>query len=118
VPTAQSDALTAAGYTVTRLGGADRYATAKLVAEQSGLTAAGSIAGVKTAIVATGQNFPDALSAGPIAYAKNLPIILTTPASLSTTASATLTDLGIKNVIIAGSTAAVSQADEDAIKAL
>jgi len=114
VPAAQETTLKAT-YTVTRLGGPDRYATAKLIAEQPGVTTAGSINGVKTAIVVNGQNFPDALSAGPLAYAAKLPIIPTTPAALSTTASATLADLGIKQVIIMGDTKSVSAVDETAI---
>lgn len=115
VPAAQETALTAAGYKVTRLGGVDRYATAKLVAEQPGLTAAGTVGGVKTAIVVDGQNFPDALSAGPLAFADKLPVVITTPTTLSPTALSTLTDLGIKQVIIAGGLPSVSAADEASI---
>ncbi|WP_194908236.1 cell wall-binding repeat-containing protein [Catenulispora rubra] len=48
------------GYKVARLAGPDRYATARVIAVQ-GL---GSPANV---IVATGQDFPDALAAGPYA---------------------------------------------------
>ncbi|NUR27830.1 MAG: cell wall-binding repeat-containing protein [Catenulispora sp.] len=52
--------LKALGYTVDRVGGFDRYATA--------LGIAGSLH-AKNAIVATGMNFADALAAGPLAAA-------------------------------------------------
>ena len=118
VPAAQETALTTAGYITKRLGGTDRYATAKLIAEQPGLAVAGTINGLKTAIVVNGQNFPDALAAGSLAFARKLPIIITTPTALSPTAAATITDLGIKQVIIGGSTASVSTPTETAITAL
>ncbi|GAA2032846.1 hypothetical protein GCM10009839_36390 [Catenulispora yoronensis] len=54
--------LRALGYGVERIGGFDRYATALDIAHSSTLNA-------KNAIVATGANFADALSAGPLAAA-------------------------------------------------
>ncbi|NUP45775.1 MAG: hypothetical protein HOW97_00455 [Catenulispora sp.] len=54
--------LKALGYEVDRIGGFDRYATALDIATSSTLHA-------KNAIVATGMNFADALSAGPLAAA-------------------------------------------------
>ena len=52
-------ALTAAGYTVRRIGGSDRYDTSVRIAQELG--------NPQRVVVATGLNFPDALSAGPIA---------------------------------------------------
>ena len=52
-------ALTSKGFTVARLQGADRYATAVAVAN--------SLPGVKTVLLTSGVVFPDALSAGPAA---------------------------------------------------
>jgi hypothetical protein len=54
------DTLRGEGYRVNRLAGPDRYATARVVAVQ-GLGDPARI------IVATGQDFPDALAAGPYA---------------------------------------------------
>lgn len=105
---------------VTRIGGADRYETARLLATASGTTV-GSVDGAKTAIVATGDKFPDALSAGPGAYANNLPVILTNGApstTLNSHAKAALEALAIKNVIIMGGEAAITSQTETAIKAL
>jgi putative cell wall-binding protein len=111
--------LTGLGYTVNRVAGANRYDTAaKVAAASAGFRAIGTIGGVKTAYLATGTNFPDALSAGSGSYVKNLPILLTNPTTLSAETSAAITALGIKNVIILGGPVAVSTGVETAVKAL
>ena len=111
--------LTAAGYTVTRVAGNDRYATAKAISETPGAGNVGTDAsGAKTAILASGQTFADALTAGPLGYAKKFPVEITNPAVLSADTKAAFADLGIKNVLIAGGTAAVSAAVEAEVKAL
>jgi putative cell wall-binding protein len=107
------------GYTVTVISGADRYATAAAVATAAATSApVGTVSGLKTAIVATGANFPDALSGGPASYFAHLPVLLTDPNTLSTATSTAITALGIQHVIIMGGTSAVSTAVETAIKAL
>ena len=74
------DALIAEGFAVTRIGGADRFETAADVAEAPGAAAVGSLGVLgKTAIVASGRNFPDALAAGPISFAADFPLLLTEP---------------------------------------
>lgn len=60
--------LQRAGYTVRRLSGSDRYGTALAVANQFGASS--------HVIVATGRNFPDALSAGPLGAVEDAPIVL------------------------------------------
>ena len=114
---ASVQATLAAKYSVTRVAGSNRYATAKAIAETTGVTI-GTIGGVKTAVLASGLNFADALSAGPLGYGKQLPIEITDPAVLSADTKAAFTSLGIKNVIIVGGTAAVSAAVEAEVKAL
>jgi putative cell wall-binding protein len=92
---------------VTRIAGADRYATSRLIADERFGTAT-------TAYVATGTAFPDALSAGPAAAAFDGPVILIN-GSASSVDSATLglmTTLGLTTVKIAGGTGAVSAAIE------
>jgi putative cell wall-binding protein len=59
IPTSVETTLQSLGYTTTRIGGSDRYATAVAVANVLG--------GRSTVFLATGINFPDALSAGPAA---------------------------------------------------
>lgn len=61
--------LKAAGYHVVRYGGVDRYATALEVAREV-MKASGQV------VVASGVNFPDALSAGPLAARKGAAIVL------------------------------------------
>jgi putative cell wall-binding protein len=118
VSAAQVSALQAAGYAVNQISGADRYATDSAVDSYTGTTV-GTFNGLKTAIIASGGNFPDALAAGSLSYSKHFPVILVVPgATLSTAASTELTSLGIQQVIIAGGTTAVSAAQETAINAL
>jgi putative cell wall-binding protein len=76
---------------------------------------------VPTAIVVASSDWQDALSIAPEAFAKRFPIILTGPSSsttLSATASATLTSLGVKQVIIAGGQLALQNSVEAQIAAL
>ncbi len=63
-----------------------------------------------TAVVATGEGFQDAESAGVLAYAARLPVLLTTPASLSPEVSAALQALDIRQVVLMGGQLAVSNA--------
>lgn len=93
---------------VTRLAGDDRYQTmAKIVA-----------AGFESsdyAVVATGENFPDALAANALAGAYNCPVVLTAKGSLSPEARSTLENLGVGHVFVMGGEAAVSAAAESQI---
>jgi putative cell wall-binding protein len=108
VSTGVETQLQNSGYAVSRIGGRDRYETARMIAEAPGALAVGSIGGARTALVATGENFPDAIAAGPAAWALKLPVLLTASAGLSPDASTAFDDLGIKNVVILGGTSAVS----------
>lgn len=94
---------------VTRIGGANRYQTARLIASETArrVTAAGGTPD-PAVFVATGANFPDALAASPIAYAKARPIVLTTSASLSADAASAITALGADGAVILGGTGPVS----------
>ncbi len=88
---------------VTRLGGADRFAASRAVA------AAAFPSGASTAVLATGRNFPDALSAGAAIGAAG-PVILVDGAAdgLDADTTALLTDLGVTSIVIAGGEASVS----------
>jgi putative cell wall-binding protein len=123
-------------FAVRRIGGADRYATAALVAEDPGADAAGTIGiadgdtcdnDVKQAIVASGENFPDALAAGGLAYGGvgpdgcgegPIPLLLTPKDSLSPAAAIAIRDLGIEHVILVGGPAAVSDSVKSALDGL
>lgn len=61
-----------------RIAGIDRYATSGAIADELR-----AVAGTSTAaFVVTGQNFPDALSVGAPAAARNMPILLTRKTAL------------------------------------
>ncbi|MCU1461643.1 MAG: hypothetical protein JWO37_1718 [Acidimicrobiales bacterium] len=102
---------------VTRASGANRYDTMAAIAQTPPSSHVGSVGGKRTAIVASGENFPDALAAGPLSWARGLPIVLTTSAALSPQAAQVLGALGVEQVLIEGGAGAVSTATEAAIHA-
>jgi putative cell wall-binding protein len=112
--------LQSKGYLVTRIGGATRYDTAQMVDTQSGQTPGKGTSGNPTAILATGQNFPDALAAGPVAWKQKFPIVLTdgTKSTLSPQAQSTLTTDKIQNVMIMGGSAAINPGINTSLAAL
>ncbi|MBZ4663262.1 MAG: SpoIID/LytB domain protein [Caloramator sp.] len=94
-----------------RIYGEDRIKTAVAVS-QTGWDEA------EYAVIARADDFPDALSAGPLAKKFDAPILLTDINSLNQDVEIELLRLGVKNVFIIGSEAAVSKAVEDRIKTL
>ncbi|MDO8942018.1 MAG: cell wall-binding repeat-containing protein, partial [Desulfobacterales bacterium] len=98
-----STVATPAWVATTRSAGGDRYATA--ISLSQGAFATGS---VTTAVLATGQNFPDALSAAGLAGVYHSPVLLTKTASLPAGLVSELERLGAQNVVIVGGEPAVS----------
>jgi putative cell wall-binding protein len=88
---------------VTRLAGADRYATAAAIS-------ATFAPGVKVAYVATGREFPDALAAGPAAAVSGGPVLLVdgSAATLPPPVTGELTRLHPASIVVVGGPAAVS----------
>ncbi|MER3453333.1 MAG: hypothetical protein C4344_06825, partial [Acidimicrobiia bacterium] len=129
---------------VVRIAGPNRYATAREVADFMGTAGTvdldpsdGLSAGqaLKTAFLARGDVFADALAVGPLAYqgtqgsacvggvvgcgdTRPMPILLTQSNTLSPEAAAALIDLGIGQVVIAGGTSAVSDAVKSAVEGM
>jgi hypothetical protein len=99
---------------VIRIAGQTRYAPAVAAAEAG--SAIGTVGGVKTAIVASGGNFPDALSAGPAAWANGLPLLLTPKSSLDTAPRGFLREKSTGQVILMGGTAAIDESVVTAIR--
>ncbi|OLO42394.1 hypothetical protein BTR23_04020 [Alkalihalophilus pseudofirmus] len=66
--------------------------------------------GAETVILASGRDFPDALSGAPLAYALDAPILLNTNRSLNERVKEEIRRLGARNVIILGGINAVSVA--------
>jgi SpoIID/LytB domain protein len=84
-------------------GGAGRY-------NATGGTASSAPAGpgaLSTAILAAGTDIQDAEAAGAFAYAQRLPILLTSPASLSPQVPFVIDALGIRQVVVIGGPLAV-----------
>ncbi|TGE34188.1 cell wall-binding repeat-containing protein [Desulfosporosinus sp. Sb-LF] len=86
-----------------RIAGYDRYQTA-VAASQSGWPE-----GASTAIIAYGEDFPDALSAGPLAHKYNAPILLTGASDLNNDTAVELKRLKVSKVYIIGGYAVVSK---------
>lgn len=108
------------GYEVDRVAGENRYETARAVAESVPEEQIGSLQADigRTMILASGERFADALSAGPLAYQSAFPLLLTAQNVLSEHARASIELLDIEQVVIVGGTAAVSNEVEVAVEAL
>lgn len=94
-----------------RLSGANRYATAIRASAETFAPKS-----VQTVVIATGEDFPDALSASALAGAYGGPILLTRTDSLPDGLLAEITRLGATKVDIVGGTSVVSPAVEAALK--
>lgn len=91
---------------VHRLAGVDRFDTSRVIAKTF------FTGPVTTAYIATGFNYPDALSAGAAAGAHGSPVILVNggAATVDAATKTLLTNLGVTKVKIVGGTGAVSAA--------
>ena len=116
VSAAVLDALAEAGVSADRVAGSDRYST--------GVAAAGQVTpGVmpslgRTAIIASGEVFADALVAGPFAARGIHPVLLSAPDALPADVASYLGTAGIEHVVVMGGTAALSESVESAIRGL
>ncbi|MBC7265682.1 MAG: cell wall-binding repeat-containing protein [Coriobacteriia bacterium] len=96
------DARQAPRVPVARIGGADRYATAAAIAR------AAFPSGCTTAVVTTGEDFPDALASSALAGAVSGPVLLTRRDSVPQPVTEALSALGARDVIVVGGPSAVS----------
>ncbi len=104
-----AQSLRNAGLSVTRFGGANRYETSILIAEEierHEISLGRPF--TRQVFLARGDNFPDALSLSPFAYALRAPILLTMPTSLPAKTKTFVATRSFTSVLVAGSTAAVS----------
>ncbi len=92
------------GVTVSRLGGSDRYDVAVGISQKY-FTAPSSVV-----YIATGANYPDALSAAPAAALQNAPLLLVPPTSLPASVKAEIQRLAPSQIVVAGGPASVSEA--------
>lgn len=102
------------GTQVDRIAGVDRYDTSQRIADDAFVPngATGT-----SAWVATGANFPDALSASAVAGSSNGPVILVngTDSAVNAATFEVLDDLPTTKVFVAGSTAVVSQGVQNSL---
>ena len=95
----------------SRLAGETRYDTAASIA-QDGWQQSDS------AILAYGENYPDALSAAPLATKYNAPILLTSVNNLPGITKQSLTDLQVKTVYIIGGTGVIPSSIESELQSM
>jgi putative cell wall-binding protein len=98
-----------ANFGFTRLQGTDRYDTARDVAAKTFGTS-------DAVVLASGENYPDALAASFAAGVPGVPILLTKKESLPAPTQTALTALKATKVTIAGGTGAISTAVEQDLK--
>ena len=121
VSAAVEEALKASGdLEVSRIGRVDEYSSAAALATHVGETVSPGEFPVdgRTALLATGENFADALAAGPLAYRGSHTILLTRSSELPEATKQYLASGGIEHVVILGGGAAVSSDVEQAVSAL
>lgn len=101
----------ARGGGVVRLGGSDRYETSRLVAQFAFPRA-------QSVYLATGANFPDALSAGAAAASRTSPVVLVPGRSsaVDRATRATISSMRLSRIYIAGGAAVVSSALASSIR--
>jgi len=104
------------GMTTERIGGSDRYETAKKVAERAKTELGDSYNG--TVFLSTGANYPDALAASPLAAGNGWPILLTKTAALPEFTKQALTNLDATEVLVIGGTSVVSDAAKGQAEAI
>lgn len=92
---------------VVRLGGVDRYDTARIVAAYLVDLLGDSYDG--TAFVATGQNFSDALAASPVAACMKWPVYLAPQPVIAPETITAMQDAGVTDVILLGGDAAMPE---------
>jgi hypothetical protein len=97
-----------------RLGGADRYETARLIAEKA--LAWGELRSQRVG-VATGERFPDGLAGGAACGARGQALLLTRSTMLPTASAGFVDDhwLRIQRPVVLGGTVAVGGSVADAI---
>ena len=91
----------AGGDTYLRLSGQDRYETAVEIAKTGWQQS-------DYAVLAYGENYPDALAAVPLAKRQEAPILLTDKDSLNPKTSTALHDLKVKTVYVVGGKSVIS----------
>jgi putative cell wall-binding protein len=96
---------------VPRLGGQDRYETSAKVSQDGWDTS-------EYVVLASGENYPDALCAAPLAKKYSAPILLTASKTLDVNTKNEITRLKAKHVIEIGGMASISADIENELKGM
>lgn len=86
-----------------RIAGADRYATAAELARDGWPDGAGTV------LLATGENWPDALTSAPLSRKLDAPLLLTAAASLPSETAAAVARLKPTDIVVLGGENAISE---------
>jgi len=97
---------------VDRISGSDRYSTAVAISQAGYPTTA------RVVYLATGENYPDALSAAPAAAAHGGPLLLTVPTELPDSVRDEIIRLKPTDIVVVGGTQAVSASVFNKLKPL
>lgn len=99
---------------ITRVAGADRFETAVAISQHGYPNASD----VDTVLVATGLEFPDALSSAPLAAKLGAPLLLTMPGDLPAVTSAEIARLNPSKIVLVGGPNVVADAVESQLRRL
>ena len=97
--------------TIERISGPDRYETAVSLSKNGWEES-------EVAVLATGHNYPDALSATPLAYRYNAPLLLTDTNKVPTAVKKELERLNVSEVVIIGGKSVITPNVEQELKSL
>lgn len=107
-PGATPSARATTGFAVERLAGEDRYATAARVA-------LATFSAADDAIVASGENFPDALAGNYLAGRRQAPVLLAQRGGVPASTLQALRQLGVQRVTLLGGEGALGPAVANAL---
>jgi putative cell wall-binding protein len=110
--TTSGDIISVSGKSIQRIYGPNRYATS--AGASRGMYPDPTV--VINVVLVSGENWPDAVVAAPLAGSLGAPLLLTAKDSLSSETLAEIVRLNPKNVYIIGSTGAISTTVETAIR--
>jgi len=110
--TVHAQSNTNSNVTIERLAGVDRYKTAVEICKKGWKDKSDYV------VLANGENFPDALSAAPLAKKYNAPILLTSKDVLNEDTKSELQRLNVKQVLIVGGSGVISENVESTLNSM
>lgn len=98
---------------VRRLGAADRYGTAAMVADEIHARVGNAV--IPRVYVVSGTGFADALSASPAAFAEKAPVLFANSASVPAITRSAISRVGATSTVVLGGKRAVTSAAESVL---